>query len=137
MSAMGSRCTQGLLEFVALTITRDNQFANLLRRQLRRAGGGRRVIVAATIEKACSLLRTARPQVVVVHWAHDHTHYQQLDRLLWTTTVLARRIPVLIIAERYYTHQATMFFRMGVFEYVSCTHHRDRLGPLVRRAGGF
>ena len=88
------------------------------------------MIVAGTIDEACSLLKTARPRLVVVHWARDSGSYEQLDRLLWTTTVQARRIPVLVIAERYRTDQATMMYRMGVSEYISRSHHLDQLGPV-------
>ena len=106
--------------------------SSLFRRQLHdQVGGGSRMIVAGTIDEACSLLKTARPRLVVVHWTRDSGRYEQLDRLLWTTTVQARRIPVLVIAERYRTDQATMMYRMGVSEYISRTHHLDQLGPVL------
>ena len=58
-------------------------------------------------------------------------HYEQLDRLLWTTSVLITATPVLVIAERYRTDQATMMYRMGVSEYISRTHHLDQLGRVL------
>jgi len=115
-----------------LTITKDDEFLSLFRRQLHeQVSGGSRMIVAATIDEACSLLKTARPRLVVVHWTRDSGRYEQLDRLLWTITVQARPIPVLVIAQRYRTDQATMMYRMGVSEYISRTHHLDQLGPVL------
>ena len=88
------------------------------------------MIVAHTIDEACSLVKTVRPRLVVVHWTRDGSRYEHLDRLLWTTSVLARKVPVLVIAERYRTDQATMMFRMGVSEYISRTHHLDQFGQV-------
>ena len=56
--------------------------------------------------------------------------YEQLDQLLWTTSVLSRKTPVLVIAERYRIDQATMMYRMGVSEYISRTHHLEQLGQV-------
>jgi DNA-binding NtrC family response regulator len=120
-----------MCDLTILTITKDSEFLSLFRRQLHdQVGGGSRMIVAGTIDEACSLLKTARPRLVVVHWTRDSGRYEQLDRLLWTTTVQARRIPVLVITERYRTNQATMMYRMGVSDYISRTHHLDQLGPI-------
>ena len=114
-----------------LTITHDKSFLNVFRKQLHdQVSGPSRMIVARTLDEACSLLETARPRLIVVHWGGDKGGYAQLDRLLWTTTVQTRRIPVLVIADRYRTDQATMMYRMGVSEYISRSHHLDRLGPV-------
>jgi DNA-binding response OmpR family regulator len=112
-----------------LTITSDKEFLTLFRQQLRdQVGNGGRLIVAASIDEACSLLETVRPRLIVVHWARDSARYEQLDRLLWSTSVLTRRTPVLVIAERYRTDQATMMYRMGVSDYISRTHHFHQVG---------
>ncbi len=114
-----------------LTITNDGKFLQLFRQQIHdQLVGDCRVIVAGTIDEACAILKTARPGLVVVHWGHDSDSYEELDKLLWTTTVQARQVPVLVMADRYRTEQATMMFRMGVSEYISRTHHLKRLGPV-------
>jgi DNA-binding NarL/FixJ family response regulator len=119
-------------ECTILTITADDQFIGLLRRQLRdRNGGGSPMIVAGTIDEACSLLSTARPRLIVVHWSGHGGRYEELNRLLWVTTVLAHRIPVLVIADRYRIDQATTLYRMGVADYVSRTHHQDQFGRIL------
>jgi DNA-binding NarL/FixJ family response regulator len=118
-------------DLTILTITNDKKFLDLFRKQLHdQVAGGSRMIVADTIDEGCSLLQTARPRLVVMHWGRDSGNYAQLDRLLWMTTVQARRIPVLVIADRYRTDQATMMYRMGVSEYISRSHHLDQLGPV-------
>ncbi len=120
-----------MYDLTILTITSDDKFLKLFRKQLHdQVASNSPMIVAGTIDEACSLLKTARPRLIVVHWARDSGRYEQLDRLLWTTTVQARRIPVLVIAERYRTEQATMMYRMGVSEYISRSHHLDQLGAV-------
>jgi DNA-binding NarL/FixJ family response regulator len=114
-----------------LTITNDKTFLNVFRKQLHdQVAGCSRMIVAGTIDEACSILETARPHLIVVHWGGEKGNYSQLDRLLWTTTVQSRRVPVLVMADRYRTDQATMMYRMGVSEYISRSHHLDQLGPV-------
>lgn len=119
-------------DLTILTITSDSKFLSVLRRRIHdQVTGGSRMIVAPTVDEACSLLTTVRPRLIVVHWTRDCGRYEQLDRLLWTTTVQARTVPVLVITERYRTDQATMMFRMGVVDYISRTHHLDRLGSVL------
>jgi hypothetical protein len=121
-----------MLDSTILTVTTSREFLSLLRQELHnQIGGGSRMIVAGTIGEACTLLEMARPRLVVVHGTGESARYDQLDQLLWATTVVARRIPVLVIADRYRTDQATMLFRMGVSEYISRTHHIDQLGPVL------
>jgi hypothetical protein len=118
-------------DLTILTVTNDHRFLELFRRQLHdQVAASSLMMVAGTIDEACSLLRVVRPRLIVVHWARDSRRYEQLDRLLWTTSVLARQIPVLVIAERYRTDQATIMYRMGVCEYISRSHHLDQLGPV-------
>jgi DNA-binding NtrC family response regulator len=115
-----------------LIVTSDNTFLGLLRQQIRELAGSRvRMIVAGTMNEASALLETNRPQVIIVHWIGDKARYVHLDRLLWTTSVLARRTPVLVIAERYRIDQATMMYRMGVSDYISRTHHLEQLARIM------
>ena len=115
-----------------LTVTSDDQLLSLLRQQIHEQnGGGSRMIVAGTIEEACSLLTTARPRVIAVHWNCQPGRYEELNRLLWVTTVLARRVPVLVITDQYRVDQATTLYRMGVTDYISRTHHQDQFGRIL------
>jgi DNA-binding NtrC family response regulator len=115
-----------------LAITRDARFHEALRRQLedQDAAGGR-MILARTIDEACPLLPTARPRLIVVHWNREGGCYQSLNHLLGTMTVLAHRVPVLVIADRYRIGQATTLYRMGVTDYISRTHHQDRFARIL------
>lgn len=115
-----------------LTITADSEFLEAFREHLHeQASGGNRMIVAATIDEACSLLSMAHPRLIVVHWPRHGAHIEDLNRLLWATTVLARQVPVLVIADRYRIDQATTLYRMGVREYISRTHHADQFGRVL------
>lgn len=115
-----------------ITITGDEQLLGVLQKGLHdQNGGGSRMIVAATMEEACSLLPMAEPRLIVVHWTRHGRHYEELNRLLWQTSLLARRVPVLIIADRYRIDQATTLYRMGVTDYISRTHHQDQIGPIL------
>src|SRR5438128_1518009 len=130
-----SSCTgskPSMVDCTILTITGDDQFLGLLRRQIHEQNrGGSRMIVAGTIDEACSLLSTVRPRLIVVHWNRHGGRYEELNRLLWVTTVLARRVPVLVITDRYRVDQATTLYRMGVTDYISRTHHQDQFGRIL------
>jgi response regulator of citrate/malate metabolism len=116
-------------DLTILTVTNDPKFLSLFRGRFHdQVAGVSRMIVAGTVDEACELLHTVRPRLIVVHWTRNGGQYEQLDQLLWTSSVQARQIPVLVIAERYRTDQATMMYRMGVSEYISRTHHLDQLG---------
>jgi len=118
-------------DLTILTVTTDDDFLTVFQQHLhRQVAAASRMFVVGTIDEACVLSKTACPRLIVVHWTRDSGRYEQLDRLLWTTTAQARRIPVLVIAERYRTDQATMMYRMGVAEYISRTHHLDQLGSV-------
>jgi len=120
-----------MVDGTILTITGDDQFLGLLRQRLHdQSSGGSRMVVAGTTDEACSLLAMARPRLIVVHW-NGLSRYEELNRLLWATTVLPHRVPVLVVADRYRIDQATTLYRMGVMEYISRTHHRDQLGRVL------
>lgn len=121
-----------MVDSTILTVTRDDQFLGLLRRQIQEQNGeGSRMIVAGTMDEACSLLPTARPRLLVVHWNGQGSRYEELNRLLWATTIVARRVPVLVISDRYRVDQATTLYRMGVTDYISRTHHQDQFGQIL------
>jgi DNA-binding NtrC family response regulator len=115
-----------------LAVSNDDTLLSLLRVKLRgHIGPKGRIMVASSVDEACPLLNTARARLIVVHLAGDSGRYEKVDRLLWTTSVLRRPTPVVVIAERYRTEQATMMYRMGVSEYISRTHHLDQLGEVL------
>jgi DNA-binding NtrC family response regulator len=115
-----------------LTITSDEQFLKLLRKELHdQVGTQNPMIVASSIDEACSLLPMAHPRLIVVHWNRQGGRSEELNRLLWATTVLARGVPVLVIADRYRVDQATTFYRMGVSDYISRTHHEEQFGRIL------
>jgi DNA-binding NarL/FixJ family response regulator len=115
-----------------LTITADERFLNVLREQLHdQFPGATRMIVAGTIDEACSLLPMAHPRLIVLHWSRHGSPLEEVNRLLWATSVLARQVPVLVIADRYRIDQATTLYRMGVREYISRTHHVDQFGRIL------
>jgi DNA-binding NarL/FixJ family response regulator len=115
-----------------LTVTNDETFLGMLRSKLRDPLGPRgRLVVAPTLDEACALLKSARPRLIVVHLAGDGGHYDQFHGLLWATSVQSRPTPIVVIAERYLTEQATTLYRMGVSEYISRTHHQDQLGEVL------
>jgi DNA-binding NarL/FixJ family response regulator len=114
-----------------MTIGSDDRFLGLLRWQLQdHADGAIRMAVVGSIEEACSLLEEVRPRLIVVEWGRGR-RYEELNRLLWKTTVLAKRIPVLIVADWYRIDQATRLYRMGVAEYISRSHHEHRFGRIL------
>jgi DNA-binding NarL/FixJ family response regulator len=115
-----------------LTVTCDERFLNVLHRQIHdQSAGPTRMIVAGTIDEACSLLPMAHPRLIVVHWTRHGGHLEELNRLLWASSVLVRQVPVLVIADRYRIEQATTLYRMGVTEYISRTHHSDQFGRIL------
>jgi DNA-binding NarL/FixJ family response regulator len=99
-----------------------------LREQLNHRG---RIAATTSLDEACSLMKTVRPRLIVVHLGGDGGQYDQFDRLLWATSVLSRPTPVVVIAERYLIDQATTLYRMGVSEYISRTHHLEQVGDTL------
>jgi DNA-binding NtrC family response regulator len=115
-----------------LAITNDEKLSSLLRSTVRdQLGQTGRIVVAESVDDACPLLKTARPRLIVVHLTGDSGRYEQLDQLLWSTSVVSRPTPIVVIAERYRIDQATMMYRMGVSEYISRKHHLDQLAGVL------
>ena len=120
-----------MVDFTILTVTSDAKLLRTLKHELR-ALGGSQIIWAETIKEACEWLAIARARLIVMHWNHSESTYEEIDQLLWANTVLARPAPVLVLADQYQTNQALMLFRMGVTEYISRSHHLDDMGRVLR-----
>ncbi len=115
-----------------LAVTNDDTLSGLIRSAVREHFGEKgRIVVAHSVAEACPLLKTARPRLIVVHLTGENGHYEELDRLLWETSVVSRPTPVVAIAERYRIDQATMMYRMGVSEYISRKHHLEQLAEVL------
>lgn len=116
-----------------LAVTNDESLLGLIRSTVRDQFGQKgRIVVAPSVAEACPLLKTARPRLIVVHVTGDAAgQYEQLDELLWATSVVSRPTPVVVIAERYRIDQATKMYRMGVSEYISRKHHLDQLAEVL------
>ena len=120
-----------MLARTILTIASDDALLQMLKWQLQdHEPGASRMIVASTMDEACPLIRSVRPRLIVVHWDRGG-RYEDLNRLLWTTTVLARPVPVLVIADWYRIDQATRLYRMGVADYLSRSHHQPAFGRVL------
>jgi DNA-binding NtrC family response regulator len=121
-----------MLDSTSLIVTTERSLVAVLREQLRcQKVAGRRMIVSDNVEEACSLLKSVRARVVVVHLEPERVGYEEIDQILWVASTLPRRTPLLVVAERYLVEQATTLYRMGVSDYVSRSHHLDVLGSLV------
>jgi DNA-binding response OmpR family regulator len=116
-----------------LTITCDDELLELLSTQLPASDlGERHLILARTIGEAGSLLAVVRPRLIVLHWSRHRHRYEDLNNLLWARTVLAHRVPIIVITDRYRLDEATKLYRMGVTEYISRTHHQNRFVPILQ-----
>ena len=115
-----------------LTVTNENQFLEQFRQRIQNQVNSAQALVAAgTIDEACSLLQAVKPRLIIVHWNRASGNFEQLDRLLWLTTVQARSVPVIVIADRYRVDQATTLYRLGVSEYLARTQHLEQIGPII------
>jgi DNA-binding NtrC family response regulator len=121
-----------MLDSITLVVTRDRSLVAVLREQVRsQKVVGSRIIVCASADEACSLLQSVQVRLVLVHLEPEYVGYDEVDHILWVLSTLSRRIPLVVVAERYLVEQATTFYHMGVSEYVSRSHHLDQLGALA------
>lgn len=82
----------GMLARIILTIASDDLLLHRLRWQLQdRGDGANRMAVTSTMVEVCSLIRAICPRLIVVHFDRGG-RYDDVNRLLWTTTVLAHPV---------------------------------------------
>jgi hypothetical protein len=54
-----------------------------------------------------------------------------VGRLLWLSSTMRRPVPVLVLDDVYEARRSLEFFRMGVADVLSRSHHLDRIGTLI------
>jgi DNA-binding NtrC family response regulator len=109
-----------------LVVSTARKWIERLRPALREIGGTR-MIVADSIGEANRLLDVANAALVVLHCDRRGLVLEEVDQLLWTASMLRRRVPVVVIADAYREDQAALLFRLGVEEYLDRAQHLDRL----------
>jgi DNA-binding response OmpR family regulator len=118
-----------MFDSTILVVSTDRSFAPMLHKQLtQKKIRGNRIIASTNADEACDLLQTVRVRVAVVSLDPEHIGYDEVDHILWATSILRNRVPVLVVADRYRVDQAITLYRMGVSDYVSRSHHIDQLG---------
>jgi DNA-binding response OmpR family regulator len=121
-----------MFDSTILVVSNDRTLAPMLQKQLAQHKiRGSRMIASTCVDEACDLLQTVQIRVAVLSLDSEHLGYEEVDHILWATSILRTRVPVVVIADRYRVEQAITLYRMGVSEYVSRSHHSDELGVLI------
>jgi DNA-binding response OmpR family regulator len=113
-----------------LAVTNDAEWLVAMRPALTEAGRWR-LVVAETLPEAGQLLEYTNPDMVVVDWGGGATRTDGLELLLWKNSIQKRQIPIVIVSADYKVDEATLFFQLGVSEYLSQADHRDVLGRIL------
>jgi DNA-binding response OmpR family regulator len=82
------------------------------------------------VEAACERAVRDGLGIIVIHLAGE-VGTADVARLLWVSSTLRRPVPVLAISERYQVERALMLFQLGVTDYLSRSHHRNRLRDVI------
>ncbi len=82
------------------------------------------------VEMACARVMTEKIGIIVIHLSAD-IGSAEVARLLWVSSTLRRPVPVIAISERYQIDRALMLFQLGVTDYLSRSHHRNRLRDVL------
>lgn len=114
-----------------LMITGDPDLLESVRHDLKMLGGASRIDLVGSVQEACDLLDKVQPRLIIADWKRKQNGFDVMDRLLWTTSKLARPTPVVVIADRYREDQAVMFYRMGVSDYISRCDHLGSLAQVL------
>jgi DNA-binding response OmpR family regulator len=82
------------------------------------------------VDSACERAIQEGVGIIVIHLSGD-IETADVARLLWISSTLRRPVPVLAISERYQVDRALMLFQLGVTDYLSRSHHRNRLRDVI------
>jgi DNA-binding NarL/FixJ family response regulator len=114
-----------------LMITADPELVESVRQNLKALGGSSRIDRVSSVQEACDLLDKLQPRLIIADWKRKQNGFDDMDRLLWTTSKLVRHTPVVVITDRYRDDQAVMFYRMGVSDYISKSDHLALLPQIL------
>jgi DNA-binding NtrC family response regulator len=82
------------------------------------------------IDVACARAKRDGVGMIVIHLGGE-IGAAEVARLLWASSTLRRPVPVVAISERYQVDRAVMLFQLGVTDYLSRSHHRNRLRDVI------
>lgn len=90
--------------------------------------------VVETPEEAAHLVGWRGVELVVLH-LDPFMEDRSVACLVWEAAALPRRIPILVVGERYEPERALAMFRLGVAEYLSRVDHLHEILPLIDALG--
>jgi DNA-binding response OmpR family regulator len=116
-------------ESTVLVVSRDASMVGRLGREVERIND-LRIDATDDVELACVHAERDRVGLIVVHLAGE-VGLSEVARLLWVSSTLKRPVPVLAMSDRYHTDRAVTLFQLGVADYLSRTHHRNRVREVI------
>lgn len=116
-------------ESTVLVISRDTSLVGWVESEVERLGG-LRLDAVDDIEVACARAMRDGIGLIIVHLA-GQVRTAGVARLLWVSSTFRRPAPVVAMSERYQVERAIMLFQLGVTDYLSRSHHRNRLRDVI------
>jgi DNA-binding NtrC family response regulator len=118
-----------MLESTVLLISRDASLVGWVDHEVAQLDE-LRLDAMDEVEEACARVSRDGIGIIVVHLAGS-IGTAEVARLLWISSTLRRPVPVVAISERYQVDRAVMLFQLGVADYLSRSHHRNRLRDVL------